>query len=206
MLKSKLKPKKHKKMTYIYYSKFLEKINLPNLATKADVKYDKRFPSCEMWGMFTNATCSTLHIFKKCPECGLWFVTNFKKQEFCTIACAQKFQQRKIKERNLKFYLKASKPKELNDFFKKFDNYVKSQIASHYIKYYEDMYDYWLERYPVCCFKLKKQFKNSTKIKFLNGFLKFAFLTIRKRKGKEISIYDCPAGTQIRVLGEYYER
>lgn len=95
MLKPRFKPKKHKKMTYIYYSRFLDKIKLPNFGTKTDVKYDKRFPSCEMWGMFTNATCSTLHIFKKCPECGLWYVTNFKNKNFALSLVLKNFNKEK---------------------------------------------------------------------------------------------------------------
>lgn len=136
---------------------------------------------------------------------------NHKRGKFCSRACKAKYYWGKIKEENLRVAYKNVDKKEFTEFFKKYQNFVYSEIYKYESEYHEDLIDRWQEQAIRWFYCIKKweitNHKKCNNFAFLRKAIYYSFLYVQKKKlnSGEVFYSECGIAAQQKILGNYEE-
>lgn len=144
-----------------------------------------------------------------CLNCGTPFFKTCSNKEhkikFCSRKCAAIYIQCCLKENRLRLAYKNTDSKELTEFFKKYSNYVYSEIYKYEHEYSEDLREWWSETAVRHCYNIKKWEKSHgrtvNKFAYLKRAVEYAFLQVRQKRSKEVFYDECNLRTQEIILG-----
>lgn len=148
-----------------------------------------------------------------CLHCGnpFWIVHINKERQgkFCSLSCRAKYYRGKVKEENLKVAYKNCDKKEFTEFYKKYQNYVYSEIYKYESEYHEDLIDIWQEQairwfYLIQKWELQHR-REGHRFGFLRKAVYFRYLELRKKKLKNAEVFydECGMKTQQMIFGDY---
>ena len=150
-----------------------------------------------------------------CLQCGnpFWLNNTHKDVEtkFCSIKCAKKYQWNKIREENLRVAYKNIDKSEFTEFYKKYQNFVYSEIFNYESEYHEDLIDRWQDKAIWWFYNIKKwKIINHRKVNifsYLRKAVNYAYLSVKNKKinSGEVFYDECGIATQQKILGNYKE-
>lgn len=151
--------------------------------------------------IFQEATKDINRIVKKCPECGILFITPTLRsnQIFCCPNCSSKYNGRIRKEKNRKLAYHIIDKNAFSKWFKEYNNKVIGYIYNNYeSELVEDLIDIWTDNAVIWYSKMWYKEKPFNFLELALG----KYAKYIKCTKKEVFYDECSLRIQNKILGE----
>lgn len=158
-------------------------------------------------------THTTAEFYKTgyCLECGSPFMSMNSKNKykdgikFCCAACGVRYTRRKIKEANIQLAYNRVDAEEFKIYFKKYSNFVYSEIFKQDSELHEDLIDWWNETAIRHLYNNKKfekiHHRKPNIFSYLRTAVMYSVMNVKRKREHEVFYDECNIKTQQAILG-----